>query len=161
MSKSTSTSKDMTQISNRTVQTVNNPTLIASTMPEIVKRTVEQALNLLAVSKAEYVIRLPDGTLLTEGTLQVKATKIKLPTKKRALKMPYGSLRTYVMPYVECLKIGDVAEVGLTPEMVAADVNLHDLLSSVSNAAAKCFGNGSHKVCTNRKTGKVEILRVA
>jgi hypothetical protein len=38
---------------------------------------------------------------------------------------------------------------------------MHDLLSSVSNAAAKCWGNDSHKVCTNKATSKVEILRTA
>lgn len=146
----------------RTVNQVTNPALAESTAPEIVKRTIEQALRLLAVAGTEYIIRLSDGTTITQGSLELVAAKPpKQAKKKRSLKMPYGSMRNAVLPFIECLKVGDVAELGLTPEMIAADVNMHDLLSTVSNAAAKCFGNGSHKVCTNHKTGKVEILRTA
>lgn len=159
MSNSTQTSMNATNT--RTVNTVTHPELAASTLPEIVKRTVEQGLRLLDVSKVEYVIRLSDGTLLVQGDIKFQVPKQTPKYKKRALKMPYGSMRKAVMPYVECLKVGDVAEIGLTPEMVAAEVNLHDLLSSVSNAAATCWGNDSHKVCTNKTTGKIEILRTA
>lgn len=157
MTNSTQTSMNTPKL--RTSNTVKHPALVASTTPEIVKRTVEQALGLLEVTGAEYIIRLSDGTTITKGNIPVKVIKIKPPAKKRALKLPYGHMRNAVMPLIECLKVGDVAEIGLTPEMVAGGVNMHDLLSSVSNAAAKCFGNGSHKVCTNKKTGKVEILR--
>lgn len=151
-----------TQTKLRTSNTVKHPALIASTAPEIIKRTVEQALGLLAVAGTEYIIRMNDGTTITQGSLELVTPKPPKPAKKkRDLKMPYGSMRNAVMPYVECLKVGDVAEIGLTPEMVMCDVNLHDLLSTVSNAAAKCFGNDSHKVCTNKATGKVEILRTA
>ena len=153
----------MTNANNsRTVNQVTNPALAASTAPEIVKRTIEQALRLLAVAGTEYIIRLSDGTTITQGSLELVAAKPpKKQAKKRALKMPYGSMRSAVLPYVECLKVGDVAEIGLTPEMVLCGVDLHDLLSTVSNAAAKCFGNDSHKVCTNKATGKIEILRTA
>jgi hypothetical protein len=151
-----------TQTNSRTVNTVTNPALAASTAPEIVKRTIEQALRLLDVSGTEYIIRLGDGTTITRGSLELVAAKPdKVKNKKRALKMPYGSMRNAVLPYVECLKVGDVAEIGLTPEMVLCGVNLHDLLSTVSNAAAKCWGNESHKVCTNKTTSKIEILRTA
>lgn len=160
MSNSTQTSMNTSKL--RTSNHVKHPALIASTAPEIIKRTVEQALGLLAVAGTEYIIRLSDGTTLTHGSMELAAVKPpKQAKKKRALKLPYGSMRNAVLPYVECLKVGDVAEIGLTPEMVAADVNMHDLLSSVSNAAAKCWGNDSHKVCTNKATGKVEILRTA
>lgn len=161
MSNSNQTSMNTPKL--RTSNHVKHPALVASTAPEIIKRTVEQALGLLAVAGTEYIIRLSDGTTLAHGSLELvtpKAAKA-VKYKKRALKMPYGSMRNAIMPLVECLKVGDVAEIGLTPEMVAADVNMHDLLSSVSNAAAKCWGNDSHKVCTNKATGKVEILRTA
>lgn len=152
----------MNTTNSRTINTVTNPELAASTLPEIVKRTIEQALRLLDVSGTEYIIRLGDGTTITKGAMELVAAKsAKIKGKKRALKMPYGSMRNAVLPYVECLKVGDVAEIALTPEMVTAGVDLHDLLSTVSNAAAKCFGNDSHKVCTNRNTGKIEILRTA
>lgn len=160
MSNSTQTSMNTPKL--RTSNTVKHPALVASTAPEIIKRTVEQALGLLAVAGTEYIIRLSDGTTLTHGSLELVTPKPpKQARKKRALKLPYGSMRNAIMPLVECLKVGDVAEIGLTPEMVAADVNMHDLLSSVSNAAAKCWGNDSHKVCTNKATSKVEILRTA
>jgi hypothetical protein len=146
----------------RTPNTSSHPALVASSTPEIVKRTIEQAMRLLDVSNTEYIIRLGDGTTITRGSLELVAAKPpKIKGKKRALKMPYGSMRNAVMPYVECLKVGDVAEIGLTPEMAMCGVDLHDLLSSVSNAAAKCFGNDSHKVCTNKTTSKIEILRTA
>jgi len=158
MTNSTQTSMNTSNL--RTSNIVKHPDLVASNVPEIIKRTIEQALGLLDVGGAEYIVRLSDGTLISKGTtIQVKIGKTKAPAKKRALKLPYGHMRNAVMPFVECLKVGDVAEIGLTPEMIAADVNMHDLLSSVSNAAAKCFGNGAHKVCTNKKTGKVEVLR--
>lgn len=151
-----------TLMNTRTPNTSSHPALDASSTPEIVKRTIKQALHLLDVSGTEYIIRLGDGTTITRGSLELVAAKPeKIKNKKRALKLPYGSMRKAVMPLVSCLKVGDVAEIGLTPEMVAADVNLHDLLSSVSNAAATCWGNESHKVCTNKTTGKIEILRTA
>lgn len=159
MSNSTQTSMNTPKL--RTSNHVKHPALMASTAPEIIKRTIEQALGLLDVAGTEYIIRLSDGTDIIKGNIQAKAIKIKPPAKRRALKLPYGSMRNAIMPLVECLKVGDVAEIALTPEMVAADVNMHDLLSSVSNAAAKCWGNDSHKVCTNKTTGKVEILRTA
>ena len=156
------TNLTQTSMNKRTSNSVKHPDLIASTAPEIIKRTIEQALGLLDVGGAEYIVRLSDGTLLSKGTtIQVKVGKTKAPAKKRALKLPYGTMRNAVMPLVECLKVGDVAEIGLTPEMIAAGVDTKDLLSTVSNAAAKAFGNGGHKVCTNKKTGKVEILRTA
>jgi hypothetical protein len=145
----------------RTSNTVKHPALIASTAPEIIKRTVEQALGLLDVTGGEYIIRLNDGTTITKGNIQIKAVKVKPPAKKRALKMPYGSMRNAVMPLIECLKVGDVAEIGFTPEMLAAGVDTKDLLSTVSNAAVKLFGTDSHKVCTNKVTNKIEILRTA
>lgn len=151
-----------TLMNTRTPNTSSHPALATSSTPEIVKRTIEQALRLLDVSGTEYIIRLGDGTTITRGSLELVAAKPeKIKNKKRALKLPYGSMRKAVMPLVSCLKVGDVAEIGLTPEMVAADVNLQDLLSSVSNAAATCWGNDSHKVCTNKTTGKIEILRTA
>lgn len=162
MTNSTQTSKTMHTRIPRTINLVTNIALVESTMPEILKRTVEQAMHLLAATKAEYIIRLPDGTLINEGTLVIKLSKKdKAPAKKRGLKMPYGTMRNAVMPYVECLKVGDVAEIGFTPEMLAAGVDSKDLLSSISNAAVKCFGKEAHKLCTNKKTGKVEILRTA
>lgn len=160
MTNSTQTSMNTPKL--RTSNTVKHPALVASTAPEIIKRTVEQALGLLAVAGTEYIIRLSDGTTLTHGSLELVTPKPpKQARKKRALKMPYGSMRNAVMPLVECLKVGDVAEIGLTPEMAMCDVNLHDLLSTVSNAAVKCFGLDSHKVCTNKVTNKIEILRTA
>lgn len=162
MNTTNQTSKTMHTRIPRTINLVTNLALVESTMPEILKRTVEQALSLLALAKAEYVIRLPDGTLINEGTLVIKLSKKdKAPAKKRGLKLPYGTMRNAVMPYIDCLKVGDVAEIALTPEMLAAGVDCKDLLSSVSNAAVKCFGTDAHKVCTNKKTGKVEILRTA
>jgi len=151
-----------TLMNTRTPNTSSHPALVASSTPEIVKRTIEQAMRLLEVAGTEYIIRLGDGTTINHGSLELVAAKPpKKEAKRRALKMPYGSMRSAVMPYVECLKIGDVAEIGLTPEMAMCGVDLHDLLSSVSNAAAKCFGNDSHKVCTNKTTNKIEILRTA
>lgn len=155
------TNSTQTSMKTRTPFVTNHPALVESTMPEIIKRTLEQALNLLAVTKADFIIRLPDGTMLTKGDMELVAPRKKVKYTKSPRKLPYGTYRKWVEPQIAHLLVGDVAELSLSPEMQAANVELRDLLSSVSSTANKLFGLDSHKVCTNKKTGKVEILRTA
>jgi hypothetical protein len=145
----------------RTPAAVTNTAIEASTVPEIVKRTLEQSLRLLDVAKAEYIIRLGDGTMLTKGKMELVTPRKTVKYTKKPRKMPYGTMRNWVAPQIAHLHIGDVAELDLSAEMQAAGVDLRDLMSSVSSTANKLFGLDSHKVCTNKKTGKIEILRTA
>lgn len=130
-----------------------------TTTPEIVKRTIEQATRLLDASNTEYIIRLRDGTVYTKGDMELVTTKTRTP--RQARKMPHGSYTNAYKQRVVNMKVGDVLELALTPEMIAAGVTLLDVQGTISTIASTAFGKDAHKICANKSTGCNEILRTA
>jgi hypothetical protein len=132
-----------------------------TSVPEVVLRAVDQALRTLNAAKAEYIIRLPDGMMYERGNMKLAA----IPTEKKRTrtpsKMPLGYMTKAIMPTLKDMQIGDVLEFQLDEPMMAAGVELRELQSSVSSLASTNFGAGNHKVHTNKKTQRIELLRTA
>jgi hypothetical protein len=139
----------------------NLPLMQQTSVPEVVLRTVEHTLRNLKASKVEYIIRLPDGTLLTHGDMELAVTPTEKKRTRIRSKMPVGYMTGYLAPTIEPMQVGDVVEFATTPEMAMSGVSLKDVQRSVSSIAFRCFGSGNHKVYTNKKTQRVELLRVA
>lgn len=152
MSKSTSTSKDMT----------NNST--QNQMPEIYREMATKAMKHLDLVKAQYAVILPDGTVFNNSgeVIQIKAPKVKKAKKTRAeRKMPHGAYSKVYLPTIQGMKVGDVQCFSPTPEMVANGVNLRDLQGTISTFAHGLWGNDAHKTHQNTKANCVELLRMA
>lgn len=130
-----------------------------TTIPEIVKRTIEQATRLLDASKTEYIIRLSDGTVYTKGNMELVTAKTRTP--RQARKMPHGSYTNAYKKLVVNMAVGDVLCLYRTPEMLAANVTLADISGTISSIATATFGNGAHKLHQNKTADCIEILRTA
>lgn len=142
-------------------RSITNPALEASTAPEVIKRTVEQALRLLDVAKAEYIIRLPDGTLVTKGDMELVTRRAVKRVPRKAHKMPYGSYTSAYKESIVNMAIGDVLCLYRTPDMLAAGVTLADISGTISSIAATTFGTDAHKIHQNKTTECIELLRTA
>lgn len=153
MSKSTSTSKDMT----------NNST--QNQMPEIYLEMANKAIKNLNLVKAQFIVILPDGTTFDSGGDLItlvgpkKTNTPKKPYQER--KMPHGSYSAAFKPRIEAMKVGDVECFAPTPEMLANGVNLKDIQGTVSTFAHGAWGNDAHKTHQNIKANCVELLRTA
>lgn len=130
-------------------------------IPEIVKRTIEQATRLLDASKTEYIIRLSDGTLITKGAMELAASSTRKRMPRKAHKMPHGSYTAAYKESIVNMVVGDVLCLYRTPEMLAAKVTLADISGTISSIATTTFGNGNHKIHQNKTTECVELLRTA
>ena len=118
-----------------------------TSIPEIVKRTIEQATRLLDASKTEYIIRLPDGTLITKGAMELVAPAAKRKrVARKEHKMPHGSYTAAYKTPIMKMAIGDVLCLYRTPEMLKAGVTLADISGTISSIATTAFGNNAHKL---------------
>lgn len=151
MSKSTSTSKDMT----------NNST--QNQMPEIYREMATKAMKHLDLVKAQYAVILPDGTVYNNSgeIIQIKMPKAKVRNTQQERKMPHGTYSAAFKARIEAMKVGDVECFTPTPEMVARGVNLKDIQGTVSTFAHGAWGNDAHKTHQNVKANCVELLRTA
>lgn len=111
----------------------------------------KRALATLDASGAQYRIIMPDGTHF--GTLPYAEPKPE-KAKRRSLKHPYGTLRTYYLPFVENIKPNECIEVPGGPFLIA------DLAGAISSYFCTKLGNGKVTVARNNKKGVVEVLRV-
>lgn len=68
----------------------------------------------------------------------------------------YGALKKHYLPYVENVKVGGVAEIPFTDDMPAAAIQ-----SSLTAHLTNEWGKGNYTTATNRKTGMLEVLRLA
>lgn len=152
MSKSTSTSKDMT----------NNST--QNQMPEIYREMATKAMKHLDLVKAQYAVILPDGTVYNNSgeIIQIKMPKAKAPKKPyQERKMPHGSYSAAFKARIAAMNIGDVECFSATPEMLANGVTIKDIQGTVSTFAHGMWGNDAHKTHQNVKANCVELLRMA
>jgi hypothetical protein len=131
-------------------------------IPLAIRKTVEQATRLLDACKTKYIIVLSDGTTINKGgeIIQLVPDKPEKPRKAKSL-MPYGTYRNMYGDTVKKMVLGDVEVFRLTPEMVAAGVDLVTIMGSISSMASNEWGNNAHKIFTNKDNNTVELLRTA
>jgi len=84
------------------------------------------------------------------GSLEVVAKKIKRSSK---LGLPFGTLRSHVVPYITGMEPGDLVEIpcaGYPPE---------NIRSNACAWATTAWGRGTYTSTVNRKTKNVELYR--
>lgn len=104
------------------------------TQPAIITKTIPQAMNLLTAAGCQYKIISPDGT--EYGQLE------SVKPKKRHHTVPPGTYAKYFVPFLQDVKIGDVACIPFGP---------HDKKALSGAVTAWCsdrWGKGSYKSCS-------------
>jgi hypothetical protein len=117
----------------------------------IIDQTAQSAIRLLKATKAKYIIVMPDGTTYSEGDLQLAAVKI---VKRKAGPLPHGTYSKLCKPH-ENMPVGNVVEFDIPPG--GTGKSLH---SGVTAYFIHLWGKGAMKSCFNKKTKKVEVLRI-
>jgi hypothetical protein len=114
-------------------------------IPEIVKRTIAQAIKLLDASGCKYKIIDQDGN--EYGTLAAVEPK---KTSKN-YKFPPGTMHRFYYPLIKDMKVGDVVVIK------NFDFEPKALQGAVTAWATEHWGKGSYKTCLVGPD--VEILR--
>lgn len=114
-------------------------------IPEIVKRTISQAIKLLDASGCKYKVIDQDGN--EYGVLTVSEPK----KSSRTFKHKPGTMHKFYYPLIKDMKIGDVVV------LKNFDYEARDLQGAVTAWATEHWGKGSYKTCVNGQD--VEILR--
>lgn len=122
---------------------------------DIIVKTAEQAIKLLNSVRAEYKVILPTGEQF--GGLEIKPKeepKTNGKSRRRTSLLPYGTMSSYVRPYMEELQVADVATIP------AGEYPLREVQHAAVSLAAQLWGKGSARTYGNHKTAQVEVLRV-
>lgn len=116
---------------------------------------IQRAIALLNASGAEYIIRPKEGDDIVRGSLQLYVPPV-VPERKRIQRVPMGFYKAIYDPMVANMQPGDVWSYVCPPE-----IDIDGLRSAVSSELNKHFGNGNGMTTIDKKTRKVEALRVA
>jgi len=122
-------------------------------MLEIQKNTLTKAIKLLNSIQVEYAIIAGEEK---HGTLEILKKKQKSKNKSRSYSLKYGkgALRNHVKPYVEPLKVGDVACIPV------GSFDLTAISTAAASYAYQLFGKGGHIGRTDFKNKVFEIMRL-
>ena len=118
-------------------------------MPEVVRKTVEQAVRLLEATGSSFRVITSDGTQY--GKLEV------VQPKKRNINpdREYGAIRKYYDRFVKYdASVGDVFEIPITKEFTSEEIR-----SGVCAKLSTRWGKGTYT--TAIAGDKVQILRTA
>jgi hypothetical protein len=114
-------------------------------MPEIVKRTIAQAIKLLDASGAKYKIIDQDGNEF--GELVVSQQK----KSSRTYALKPGTMFRYYHPLIKNMKVGDVVVIA------HGEFEPKSLQGAITGWATANWGKGSYKTCI--VDSNIEILR--
>jgi len=117
----------------------------------IIEQTAQSAIRLLKATKAKFIIVMPDGTTYSEGDLHLAEVKTRT---RRPSTLPHGTYAALCRPHLN-IAVGDVVEFDIPQG--GSNKSLH---SAVTAFFSHEWGVGSAKTCFNKKTNKVELLRV-
>jgi hypothetical protein len=122
-------------------------------MLEIQRTTLTKAIKLLNSIGAEYAIIVGEEK---HGALEVVTKKQKTTHGKKAFSHLYGRnvLRDYVKPYIDPLKVGDVARIPPGQFMREA------IAASAASYAHQLFGRGGHTGRQDHENNVYELLRL-
>lgn len=101
----------------------------------------------------KFKIILPTGQEFGELEVVKEKTRTRVVSKNR----PYGSLRSYIAPFLEGMKAGDVCVIPL-----ATDIPDFDSKKLMSNVSAYCCGNWGNgcAIVAPTPNGGVEVMRI-
>jgi len=114
-------------------------------IPEIVKRTIAQAIKLLDASGCKYKVIDQDGN--EYGVLTVSEPK----KSSRTFKHKPGTMHRFYYPLIKDMKVGDVVV------LKNFDFDASDLQGAITAWASEHWGKGAYKTCVVGPD--VEILR--
>ncbi len=117
-------------------------------MSNIKQQTLKRALTMLDAIGATYAVIEENGT--KHGTLEVSDKKA-----KAARKYKHGELSSYVKPFIENMKAGQVVEVP------TGSYPIEDVRSAVVSWACYHWGNGTITTASSKEKQIVEALRLS
>ncbi len=121
-------------------------------MLEIQRTALTKAIKLLNSIGVEYAILAGEEK---HGTLEIVKKKQKgQKSKSFVSKYGRGTLRDHVRPYIQTLKVGEVAYIPV------GDFDLPAVAGSAASYAHELFGKGGHTGRTNQDKQVFEILRL-
>ncbi len=122
-------------------------------MLEIQRNILTKAIKLLNSIGAEYAILTGEEKY---GTLEIVNKKQKTKNKSRSYSPKYGrgTLRDYVRPYIQSLKVGDVACIPV------GGFDLNAVSYAAASYAHQEFGRGGHTGRTDTEKQVYEIMRL-
>lgn len=110
------------------------------------EKALSNAIKLLNAIGASYAIKDAEGNL--HGDLTSVSKKKKAPPK-----YPFGSVATYIRPYI------DSCGVNQTVTIPIGQFDVDRIYGSSSSMATKLWGNGCHKVGTTPDKKNVLLTR--
>lgn len=116
----------------------------------IFARLVEQVEFNLKAAKAEYFIRLPDGTIISN--IDVKLPKQK--NGKRNFTQPFGAYTNTFQPQLEGMGVAELREVSIPDGFEMANSQ-----SAMINIGVKLWGKESVTTALRRADRVIEVLR--
>jgi hypothetical protein len=110
------------------------------------EKALTNAIKLLNAIGASYAIKDAEGNL--HGDLTAVSKKKKAPSK-----YPYGSISTYIRPYVEACGVNQTVTIPI------GQFDVDHIYGSASSMATKLWGNGCHKIGTTPDKKAVVLTR--
>ena len=125
----------------------------APTTSSVVEKAISKAETMLKAVNAKYIVVLPDGSVISQGGLELAQPKQAIKRKRRDSDVPYGAYTILLQANgLDQMEKSDVIRVdagAFSPEAVRG---------VACSRAAKLWGAGS--VITTVVGTNVEILRV-
>jgi hypothetical protein len=109
-------------------------------------KALSNAVKLLNAIGAQYAIKDADGVV--HGDLKAVSKQ-----KKASPKYPYGSISTYIRPYISSCAVNQTITIPI------GHFDTDHVYGSASSMATKMWGNGCHKVGTTADKKAILITR--
>lgn len=130
------------------------PLTPSTATPSVVDKAISKAEVMLKAVNAKYIVVLPDGSVISQGGLELAQPKQAIKRKRRDAEVPYGAYTVLLQANgFDKMEKTDVLQVdvgAMSPESVRG---------VACSRSAKLWGAGSVITTVNGST--VEILRVA
>lgn len=128
-------------------------TAVSNAVIEAKQRKLENTMLILRALGVEYVIKTPDGQLLSHGALQLQEPETKKARKKRITTAPRGTYVSILQANgFDAMQVGDILVIdpqGYSPE---------SLRSTASSRASRLWKPNA--ATTTITSGMLEVLRV-
>jgi hypothetical protein len=134
--------------------TLTSPNASSDATPSVVEKAIAKAEVMLKAVNAKYIVVLPDGSVISQGGLELAQPKQAIQRKRRDSAVPHGAYTVLLQANgFDAMEKSDVLQVDvglMAPESVRG---------VACSRAAKLWGAGSVITTVNGST--VEILRVS
>ena len=130
----------------RTVTTIDS-----AVKQRMIKKSIEQAVNILTAIDAKFVISTNDGNIIKRGEWNA-GTKLST-TKTGKIRKPNGAYAHIYKPYLENLKVGEVAEIP------CGEFRHNELQGAVTAWMSGVWGKQSYATSYNAENETLEVIR--